>query len=126
DDCACRRRDDSDHPRQERELALACLAEQTLCGELLLALLEQRHERTDAGRLQHLNDDLIARGAWIGGDAAGGDDLEALRGLALEARNAAAPNHGLDLRLVVLEGEVAVAGRVRAAEPRDFAPEPHE
>ena len=37
---------------QERQELLARLVEQAFGGELLLALLEQRHQRADAGRLQ--------------------------------------------------------------------------
>ena len=51
DDGAGRRGDDADHARQKRERALARLVEQALGGEPAAALLEQRHERADAGGL---------------------------------------------------------------------------
>ena len=68
--------------------ALALLGEQALGGELALALLEQRHQRADAGRLQLVDDDLVFGRAGIGGDAAGGDDLHALLGLEAQPANA--------------------------------------
>jgi hypothetical protein len=58
---AGRRGDDADHLRQERQELLSRLVEQALGGELALALLEQRHQRAEAGRLQGLDDDLVAR-----------------------------------------------------------------
>ena len=59
DDGAGRRGDDADHRGQERQQLLARLVEQALGGELLLALLEQRHQRAEPGRLQRLDDDLV-------------------------------------------------------------------
>ena len=75
---AGRRGDDADHGRQIREQLLARLVEQAFGGELLLALLEQRHQRADAGRLQALDDDLVGRAARIGREPAGRDHLQAL------------------------------------------------
>ena len=60
---------------------LARLVEQPLGGELLLALLQQRHQRADARRLQRVDDDLVFGRAGIGGDAPGGDHLEPFGGL---------------------------------------------
>ena len=71
--------------RQERQRALARLVEQALGGELLLALLQQRHQRADAGRLQRVDDDLVLGRAGIGRDAAGGDDLQPFLRLELQA-----------------------------------------
>ncbi len=53
--------------RQERQELLAGLVEQALGGELLLALLQQRHQRAGARRLERLDDDLVigrARDRW--------------------------------------------------------------
>ena len=44
---------------QERQKLLARLVEQALGGELLLALLQQRHQRAEARRLQRLDHDLV-------------------------------------------------------------------
>ncbi len=52
DDGAGRRGDDADDARQIGQRALAAFVEETLGGELLAPLLEERHERADAGRLQ--------------------------------------------------------------------------
>ena len=72
--------------RQERQQLLARLVEQAFGGELLLALLEQRHQRADAGGLQRLDHDLVVRAAGIGGEPAGDDDLQPLLGLDPQAR----------------------------------------
>ena len=64
---------------------LARVVEQALGGELLLALLEQRHQGADAGRLECLDDDLVLRRIGIGGDSALGDHLHALFRLDLQA-----------------------------------------
>ncbi len=62
--------------RQERQQLLARGVEQAFGGELLLALLDQRHQRAEAGRLERLDHDLVFRLARIGGEPAGDDDLE--------------------------------------------------
>ena len=64
---------------------LARLVEQAFGGELLLALLEQRHQRADAGRLQRLDDDLVIGAAGIGREPAGDDDFQPLLRLDLHA-----------------------------------------
>ena len=68
---------------QIRQQLLARLVEQPLGGEFLAALLEQRHQRAEAGRLQRLDDDLVLRAAGIGGEPAGDHHFEA--GFELEA-----------------------------------------
>ncbi len=55
--------------RKGSGLLRACV-EQALGGEHLLALLEQRHQRANAGGLELVDDDLIFRFVGIGGDAA--------------------------------------------------------
>ena len=122
---AGRRRDDADHARQMRQALLALLVEQAFGGELLLALLEQRHQRADAGRLQRIDDDLVGGFAGIGRDAPDGDHLHPFGRLELQVAEGAAPDHGVDLGLVVLQREVAVAGRMHAAEARDLAAQAH-
>ena len=57
---------------------LAGGVEQALGGELAAALLEQRHQRADAGGLHRLDDDLVLGLAGEGGDLAGGDHLQPL------------------------------------------------
>ena len=92
DDRAGRRRHHADHPRQERNLALARGVEQPLRGELLSPRLEERHQRADAGELQLLDDDLVARLAGKGGELSGRDDFDALLGLDLHADEGGAPD----------------------------------
>ena len=115
---------DPDHLRQERQALLARDVEQPLCGELLLALLEQSHERADASRREPVDDQLVLRAARIGGDAAGRHDLEAVLRFERQAQRRAAPAHGVEAGGVVLEREVAVAGGV-LLEPRDLAAHPN-
>ena len=110
---------------QERQELLARLVEQAFGGELALALLEQRHQRAEAGRLQRLDDDLVARAVGIGGEPAGDDDLEALLGLEPHAAEHALPDHRLDLGALVLEREIDVAGAVRALVAGDLAAHAH-
>ena len=52
--------------------------EQALGRELLAPVLEQLQQRAVARQLHAVDDDLVARGAGIGGDLAGGDHLHAL------------------------------------------------
>ena len=88
---------DADHLRQERQELLARRVEQAFGGELLLALLDQRHERAEPGRLERLDHDLVFRLARIGGEPAGDDDLEPLLGLEAHAAERGLPDHRLDL-----------------------------
>ena len=103
---AGRRGDDADHLGQERQELLARLVEQAFGGELPLALLEQRHQRAEAGGLQRLDDDLVARAVRIGGELAGDDDLHALFGLHPHAGEGHLPDHAVDLGALVLEREI--------------------
>jgi hypothetical protein len=119
------RGDDSDPLGQERQELLARGVEQTFCGELLLARLYQRHQRADAGQLERLDDDLVGRLPGEGGQPAGDHDLEPFLGLDAHAPGRAPPDYRLDLGVRVLEGEIAVAGGVRAAEAGDFPAHPH-
>ena len=116
---AGRRGDHADDARQIGQRPLARVGEQALGGEHLLALLEQRHQRADAGRLQLVDDDLVFRLAGIGGDAAG-------------ERSTSSPASGLNLRrakvlrqitasmrgVLVLQREIAVARAMRALDSR--------
>ena len=80
-DSAGRRRHHADHLRQIRQELLARFVEQAFGGELFLALLEQRHQRADAGGLERFNDDLVFGAAGKGRQPAGGDDFQPSSGL---------------------------------------------
>ncbi len=125
DDRAGRRRHHADDPRQERDLALARGVEQPLRGELLAARLEERHQRADAGKLELLDDDLVARLARKGGELSGRDDFDALLGLYLHADEGGAPDDGVEAGALVLQAEVGVTGGVRPAIAGNLAPHPH-
>ena len=103
----------------------ACF-EQALGGEPLLALLEQRQQRADPGRLERVDDDLIFRAVGIGGDAAARHDLEPLVGLEFEPLEGAPPDHRLDAGALVLQGEIAMSARMPALEAGDLAAELHQ
>ena len=126
DDGPGRRGDDADHRGEERKEMLPRLVEQAFGGELLLALLEERHQRPEACRLQRLDDDLVGRAARIGGQPPGGDDLKPSSGLMRMRGEGASPHHRIDLRAVVLESEIGVAPRNAGRDSRRFrrAPAP--
>ena len=125
DDGAGRRGDDADPLRQEGEELLARGVEQALGGELLLALLEERHERAEPRRLERLDHDLVFRPAGIGRQPAGDEDFEPFLGLETHAGERALKDHRLDLGAFVLEREIAVAGRLRPAIAGDFPAHAH-
>ena len=83
---AGRRGHDADDARQKGQRLLAIRVEQAFGGELAFALLEQRHQRADAGGLELVDDDLIFRLVGIGGDPAPDDDFEPLLRLEFEPR----------------------------------------
>ncbi|MNW06119.1 hypothetical protein D3C71_2024690 [compost metagenome] len=59
DNCAGRRGDNADDPRQIGQGALALAREQAFGQQFLATLFEQSHERPGAGRLDLLDDDRI-------------------------------------------------------------------
>src|SRR5262245_66586348 len=78
---ACRRGHHADDTGQKREELLARFVKQSLGGELLFALLEELHQRANAGGLQLVDDDLIAGTTWIGRQPASDDNLKPLLGI---------------------------------------------
>ena len=101
-------------------LRLRAGVEQPFGGERLAALFEQGQQRALARQLHPLDDDLVFRAPGIGGELAGRDDLGAVFGPEREAPGAGAPDHRVDARILVLEREIAVTGRM-ALEPADLA-----
>ena len=103
DDGAGRRGDDADDVRQIGNGPFARLVEKPLGGELAAALLDERHQRADAGGFELFDDDLIGRFARKRGDLAGGDDLEPFLRLDPHAAENALPDHRIDAGVLVLE-----------------------
>src|SRR5262249_26159312 len=66
DDGTRRRGDDANDAWEKRQRLLARRLEQAFSGELFLSLLQKRHERASAGRLDLLDDELIFRLRRIG------------------------------------------------------------
>ncbi len=125
DDGAGGRGDDADGARQVGQLALALGSEEALGGELAAAVLEQGHEGAGAGRFDLLDDDLVFARAREGGEAARRDDLEAFLRLELQPGEAGLPDDGVERGVLVLKGEIGVAGGVDATEAGDFAAHAH-
>ena len=115
---AGRRGHHADHARQERQELLARLIEQPFGGELLLALLQQHHQRAEACGLQRLDHDLVIGAAGIGGDLAGDDDLEPVLGLDPHAAEHALPDHRIEPRALVLDREIDNGRRNAARDSR--------
>src|SRR5262249_34475110 len=122
---AGRRSNHADDPGQKRQELLARLVEQSLGGKLLLALLEELHQRANAGRLQPVADDLIAGTTWIGRQPASDDDLKPLLGVDAHAAIAAFPDDGVEAGALVLQRKVRVAGGLLALEAGNLAADPY-
>ena len=115
---------EADHFRQERQWPLAVLIEKALCLQFLAAILQKLQQRAFARQFQPVDDDLIARGAGIGGELAGGDDLQPFLDADAEPRDRALPGDAVDDGILVLQAEVAVTG-ARKGWLADFAPHAH-
>src|SRR5207245_3846622 len=124
DDRARRRGHDADAAGEPRQRPLAGRVEEALLLELLLQLLEGLLERALAERLEHLHRELVLAAGRVDAEAAADHDLHAVLGAEADEARGRLPHHGPDLRLVVLEGEIPVAGR-REAEVADLALDPH-
>src|SRR5262249_55723449 len=107
---ACGRGDDADHARIGGERSLAPVVEETLCLELALELLEGQVQRAPAPGLPHPHPDLVLPARRVEVEAAESHHLHAVLELEAHAAPAAAEEDGGDLRALVLQGEVRVAG----------------
>ena len=96
------------------------LVEQPFGGQRPPALVEQRHQRARPGQLHPVDDDLIFRAAGVGRQLARRDDFGAVLGAEGEAARLPLPDHRVDARALVLEGEIAMARGV-ALPPRNLA-----
>src|SRR6185503_11809056 len=81
-------------------------------------------ERADAARLDPLDDELILAALRVHLDRAERDDRQPVLRLEANVAQPAAEQHGAQLRVAVLQREVAVPGPVRL-EVRDLAGDPH-
>ena len=109
DDGAGRRGDDADQFRQERQLLLSRCVEQAFGGEFLLALLDQRHQCTEPGRLQCLDNDLVFRLSGIGRQSPGNEDFEPFLGLETHASESGLPDHRLNLGACIFQRKITVS-----------------
>ena len=85
------------------------LVEKTFGRELLLALLQQGHERTSPCRAHEVGDELIVGAALIDGQPAFGDDFKAFLWLEGQTLHRSLPHHRVQDRLVVLDVSIHVA-----------------
>ena len=104
------RGDHPDHLGQEGQFLLAPGLEQAFSLEFLAALFQQRHQCAQAGKLDLLDNDLVARRAGIGGELAGEHHLHPRFGLQPQPRHGGPPDHGIQHGLVILEVKIDMAG----------------
>src|SRR6185437_4841461 len=118
-----RRRHYADYVGQIGQLLFARFVEQAFSGEFLAPVLEQLQERADARQLDAFDHELIARATRIGGETSGADDFHAVGGLKLDAADRAAPDHTVEIGVLVLQRQVDVT-RGMALQAGDFAAYP--
>jgi hypothetical protein len=107
--------DDADAVGEGRKWALARGVEEAFGEQAGFELFEGELECARAQRFEGFGDELELAALFIDGDAAAGEDCEAvLRAKAEELRAIAKEDHG-QLRVAVLEGEIEMAGRGGAA-----------
>ena len=123
---AARAGDDADLSRRGRDGALARGIETTFGGEHVAAAFEFGFERADARRFNLVEDELVVAARLIEGGAAMHAHREAVGQFArrqAEAVAVALEQRAGDLRRIILEGEVKMAGG-GAAQIADFAFDP--
>ena len=121
---AGRRGDHADYARQIRQRFFVFVVEQSLGGQFLPALFQERHQRADARGLDRVDHDLIGRFSGIGRDLAGRDYFHALFGLEAHPSERALPDDGVDPRTLVLQAEIDVTRGMRAPVVEDLAAQP--
>jgi hypothetical protein len=108
DDGARQRGDDADHLGQERQRALPLGGEEPFGGKPHLALFQELQQSADAGKLDAVDNQLIARAPGIGGEPPGAHHLHPVLGL--KAEPGVAPAHRIEHGVGVLEREIAMTG----------------
>ena len=86
-----------------RAAALAAGVEQALGGEADAQHLDARQQGAGAGVFHPLDDELVGRALAIGGNAAGGDDFDAVLRHHAEARHGGLPHHAGELGALVFQ-----------------------
>ena len=98
--------------------------EQSLGRQPLAQLAQRQLERAQALGLDLVDDELIAAARGVDVEIALADHFQAVVQVESHPAGRRAPHHGANLRLIVLERQVAVA-RLRAREVRNLAADPH-
>ena len=124
DDRAALAGDHADDARQQRDRQLALGVEQPFLEQTQPQPLDPGEQRALAGVVQPVDDELVLGPVGVGGDAPGGDHLHAVLRPDGEARHVGLPDHRFQLRALVLQREVDVAGGV-ALELGDLAAHAH-
>ena len=98
--------------RKSRERALAGRIEQTLGGQLLLALFKGYGKRAGAVRLHILGKDLVRAAGFVKRRTAAQKHLHPVLRAEAKPGNGAAEHNGTHLGGFILQGKVQVAGAV--------------
>ena len=122
EDRALGRGDDADDGGQNGNGAFA--GEQAFRGEFDFQGLDAGEQGASTRIFQALDDELVFRAFRIGGEAAGGDDFDAVFGFQADSGGGTLPDDGADFGTFVFQGEILVAGAV-GFEFRDFAAHAH-
>jgi hypothetical protein len=120
-----RRGHDAQHARKARQRALPRGVEQAFALELRLELLEGFVQRAQACASHHFDVQLEFAARFVKARARAHFHLHAVGRLPAEQHRFLAEHHTVDLRGLVLQSEVAVAGVV-ALEIGDFSAHPRE
>ena len=115
--------DDADACGEGGQRALAGGVEEAFGEQAGLELLEGELQRAGAAGFEGFGDELELAAGFVDGDAAAGEDGEAVLRAEAEELGLAAEEHDGELGVAVLEGEVDVAGG-RGAAVGDFAFDP--
>src|SRR5207248_4162072 len=120
DGSTARRSDEADTAGKQRQRLLARRIEETFPFEALFQLVEGELKRAEADRLDFLDVNLIFAALFVDADGATHGDLQAVFGAELDAALLLFEENAFNLRAVVFQGEIDVAG-LRFAAVGDFA-----
>ena len=117
---AARRGDQTHALRKHGKRFFSLGVEQALGLEALFQLLEGKLQGAQADRLDVLDVKLIFAARFVDADGAAHGDVQAVFGAKLEARKLGAKADAANLRAIILEREVKMAG-LRGVRVGDFA-----